>query len=70
MHTAEQFKYVVRIWNEAGIPCEERRLSAKAAALSFAKGSAQRNAFLASVFYDGLVIARFDHRQTARLHTP
>ena len=58
----EQPKYVVQVWNTIGVPCDQRRFSKKGEAISLAQSTAQANSFATTVFYEGAVIARFDHR--------
>ena len=58
----EQAKYVVQVWDAIGAPCDQRRLSTKDEAIGVAKSIAQDNSFATTVFFEGAVIARFDHR--------
>ncbi len=58
----EQLKYVVQVWDEIGVPCDQRRVSTKNEAIGLARSTAQNNSFATTVFYEGAVIARFDNR--------
>ncbi len=58
----EQTKYVIQVWNQIGIPCDQRWVRTKDQALGLAKSTARDNAFTTTVFYEGTVIARFDNR--------
>ena len=61
----EQISYLVRIWDGAGIPSQERWMALREDALDFARSTARHQSCTTTVFYDGFVIARFDHRQGA-----
>ncbi len=58
----EQTKYVVQVWDQIGVPCDQRRASTKGEAINLAKSTALDHSFTTTVFYEGAVIARFDHR--------
>ena len=58
----EQPRYVVQVWEKIGVPCDQRRASTKDEAINLAKSTAEDNSFATTVFYEGAVIARFDHR--------
>jgi hypothetical protein len=58
----EQPKYVVQVWDQIGIPCDQQRLSTRDEAIGLARSTAQANSFTTTVFFEGAVIARFDHR--------
>ncbi len=58
----EQAKYVVQVWDQIGIPCEQRWFATKGEALGLAKSTAQDKSYTTTVFFEGAVIARFDHR--------
>ncbi len=58
----EQPRYVVQVWDQIGIPCDQRRLSTKDEAIGIAKSTAHDNSYTTTVFYEGAVIARFDNR--------
>ena len=58
----QQPKYVVQVWDKIGVPCDQRWLGKKAEAIGIAKSTAQANSFATTVYYEGAVIARFDHR--------
>ena len=66
MRATEHIRYHVRVWDDIGMPCAERWIAGKQDAVEFARTAARANAFLATVFYDGQVIARFDHRHSVQ----
>ncbi len=53
---------LVWLWDEIGVPCDQRRVSTKDEAIGLARSTAQNNSFATTVFYEGAVIARFDNR--------
>ncbi len=58
----EQPKYVIQVWDEIGVPCDQRKTITKDEAIGLARSTAQDNSFATTVFYEGAVIARFDNR--------
>ncbi len=60
----EQPRYVVQVWDEIGVPCDQRKVITKDQSIGLARSTAQDNSFETTVFYDGAVIARFDNRPT------
>jgi hypothetical protein len=62
----EQPKYVVQVFDEIGVPCDQQRAGSKDEAIGLARWTAQNNSFATTVFYEGAVIARFDHRKSAQ----
>jgi hypothetical protein len=60
----EQSKYVIQVWDQIGVPCDQRWVRTRDQALGLAKSTAAQNSYTTTVFYEGAVIARYDHRPT------